>query len=262
MQSRVQDREWLPCTWSGEQRTLRVWRPLIWEYNSVLPRNVVLFKIRREVALKILQLALLLILLAVGAAAQVPSNTAAAPDVAVINISWHFVAPGNPKLSEERISASPDYAARMAVNTARINENKSLRDSGGSPPPPMLISLPTIPDSPPIVRPWSGFVYEFTVKNTGAKTIRQMAFDYVFFDDTFVGPGMQRTVRRRQYKSKVKIRPGMTAKVVVRSSLPPMGTVKAQNPADQAGQQMVVTTIKYADGTEWQRSSNSPVAPK
>ena len=211
--------------------------------------------------MKTLPPALLLILLAVSAAAQIPSGTSA-PDVTVTKISWHRVDSSNPKLGEMPISASPDYAARMAVNTARINENRSLRDSGGSPPPPMLISLPAIPDSPPIVRPWSGFVYEFTVKNTGTKTIRQMVFDHVFFDDTFTGPGLQRTVRRRQYKSKVKIRPGMTAKIVVRSSLPPIGTVKAQSPADQSAEQMVINRIKYADGSEWQRGSNNPVVPK
>ena len=211
--------------------------------------------------MKTLPPALLLILLAVSAAAQIPSSTSA-PDVTVTKISWHRVDSSNPKLGEMPISASPDYAARMAVNTARINENRSLRDSGGSPPPPMLISLPAIPDSPPIVRPWSGFVYEFTVKNTGTKTIRQMVFDHVFFDDTFIGPGLQRTVRRRQYKSKVKIRPGMTAKIVVRSSLPPIGTVKAQSPADQSAEQMVINRIKYADGSEWQRGSNNPVVPK
>ena len=211
--------------------------------------------------MKTLQLALLMILFAISAAAQVPSRTSAAPDVSVIKISWHHVAPSNPKLSATPISASPDYAARMAVNTERINENTSLRNSGGSPPPPVLISLPTIPESPPVLRPWFGFVYEFTVKNTGAKTIRQMVFEYVSFDSLVTGPGLQRTVRRRPYKSKMKIRPGMTAKIVVHSSLPPMGTINAQNPGDQSAEQMVIQRIKYTDGSEWQRSSNNPVAP-
>jgi hypothetical protein len=204
--------------------------------------------------MKTLQLTLLIILLTGGAAAQVPANKSGAPDVAVIGISWRRVAPGNPNLTAAGVGGSPDYAARMAVNTARINENISARQSGGNPPPPQLLYLPSIPDSPPIVRPWSGWVYEFTIKNTGAKIIRQMTFDYTFTD-----PGTQQTVRRRQYKSNVRIAPGITAKIVVHSSLPPMGTIKAtqtgQNPADQSAERMVINRIKYADGSIWQRSA-------
>ena len=208
-------------------------------------------------AMKTLTLALLMTLLAGSAAAQVSSTTSGAPDVSVIKINWRRVEPSNAVLIEGRQGASPDYAARQAVNASRINEANSARESGGNPPPPKLLALPSIPDPIPPVRAWSGFVYEFTVKNTGAKIIREVVFEYSFTD-----PGTQRTVGRRQYKSKVKILPGMTAKVVVRSSLPPIGTINAakagQNPQEQSPDQMVIQTIKYADGSMWKRSSDSP----
>jgi len=205
--------------------------------------------------MKILKLSLLMILVAGSAAAQATSATSGAPDVAVVEISWRRVERINPRLTDTRVSASPDYAARMAVNTARINENQSVRDGGGNPAPPVLLSVPSIPDSPPVMmRPWSGFVYEFTVKNTGAKTIKQMAFEYSFTD-----PSTQQKVGLRQYKSKVKIRPGTTAKIVVRSNRPPIGTIDAtqtgRNPHQQSPDQMVIQSIKYADGSVWKRDS-------
>jgi hypothetical protein len=203
--------------------------------------------------MKTLKLALLVVLLAGSAAAQVPSSTSGAPDVSVIKISWRKVG-WNPKLNGIPSATNPDGALRMAVNTARINEYNSARDSGANPRPPVLLSVPSVPDSPPPMRPWTGFIYEFTVKNTGAKIIRHLIFEYAFTD-----PGTQQTVGRRQYKSKVKIRPGMTANVVVRSSLPPIGTINAtqtgQDSQDQSPEQMVIERIKYADGSVWQRGS-------
>lgn len=196
--------------------------------------------------MKILKLAVLMILLAGTAAAQ-GSSTADAPGVSVLKISWRWVAPGNPRLNDTRTFASPDSAARRAVNTARINENKSARARGIDTPPPVLLEYPASPDPIPAVRPWSGFVYEITVQNNGAKTIRQIVFAYSFTD-----PRTHVTVGRRQFKSKVKIRPGMTANLVVRSSRP-MGTVDATqagaNRPDQSPDQVVIERIKYADGS-------------
>ena len=187
-----------------------------------------------------------------GTVSQNQSSLSGAPDVIPIKISWRRVAPGNPKLESGPVIGNPDAAGRMAVNTARINENRSARDSGLSPPAPVLLSIPTPIDSPPMVRPWSGYIYEFTIKNTGSKVIRKLAWEYSFTD-----PLTQRKVGARHYKSNVRIRPGMIAKLTLRSSLGPIGTISAA----QAGQntqdpgQMVIESIKYADGTMWQRSA-------
>lgn len=204
--------------------------------------------------MKTLRLALSMILLTGSAAAQVSTSTSGAPDVIVLKITWRRVQPSNPKLNEARLSASPDYAARVAVNAERIYAANSARQSGADTPPPVLLSLPAIPDSPPSVRPWSGFIYEFTVRNTGAKTVRQVVFEYSFTD-----PGTQKKVGRRQYKSNVKIRPGLTANLVVRTSLRPIGTIDAtqagQNQQVQSPEQVVIQRIKYADGSAWQRGA-------
>ncbi|HKO96025.1 MAG TPA: hypothetical protein VJU86_03470 [Pyrinomonadaceae bacterium] len=204
--------------------------------------------------MKTLRLTSLMILLAATAAAQDGPSTSPAPDVTVVNISWHRVDRPNPRLNDPGVGVSPDYAQRVAVNTARTNTANSERDSGLNPPPPKLLALPSIPDSPPPVRHWSGFIYEFTVKNTGEKTIRHLVFEHSFTD-----PSTQLTVARRQYKSKVKIRPGTTAKIVVRSSRGPVGTVNArqagQNAQAQSAEQMIILSMKYDDGSSWQRAS-------
>lgn len=204
--------------------------------------------------MKILKPALLLLLLAGGAAAQVASNTSSAPGVEVMQITWRRV-DRNPRLDDAPLTQNPERSLRTAVNTARINEANSARiNQTGSPIPPVLLSMPSIPDSPPVVRPWTGFIYEFTVKNTGSKTIRKLSWEYSFTD-----PVTKRKVGRREYKSNVKILPGMTAKLVMRSSLPPIGTINAtqagQNSRDQSPEQMVIQSIKYGDGSVWKRGS-------
>jgi hypothetical protein len=193
--------------------------------------------------MKILKMALLMILLAGSIAAQSPSSTSGVPDMAVIKISWRWVG-HNPKLDNVPLIGNPERALRMAVNTARTNADPTQP----------LLSVPPVETPPPTVRPWTGFIYYFTVKNTGAKIIRNVVFEYAFTD-----PSTQRTVGRRQYKSKVKIRPGMLANLIVHTSLPPIGTINAtqagDDSQDQSLEHVVIQRIKYADGSVWQRDS-------
>jgi hypothetical protein len=194
--------------------------------------------------MKALSLIFLVCLLTGSAAAQGSINKPDAPDVAVIKISWRRV-DHNPKLDQATFDGNPERGLRTIVNKARTNADPSQP----------LLPVPPLETPPPTIRPWSGWLYVFTVRNTGAKIIRQLVFEYAFTD-----PSTQRTVGRRQYKSKVKIRPGMTANLVVRSSLPPIGTIDAkqsdQNSQDQSPEkQVVIQKIKYADGSVWQRGS-------
>jgi hypothetical protein len=205
--------------------------------------------------MKILKSMLLLLLFAVGAAAQVPSDTQSAPGVEVIQITWRRVDGGDPRLYEAAMTQNPERAGRVAVNQARIGEYNSARMSqGGNVPAPVLLSVPPAVEPIPMVRPWSGYVYEFRVRNTGTKTIRKITWEYSFTD-----PKTNRQVGRRQYKSNVKILPGATSKLVVRSSLPPIGIVNARQAGpgtqDQNPDQMVIESIKYNDGSVWKRTS-------
>jgi hypothetical protein len=125
--------------------------------------------------MKILKTALLIILLAGGVAAQTSSDTSGAPDVTVMRISWRRVS--HNVMLDDRPMGNPERALKSAVNTARINTAESARATGMPTPAPVLFDIPPELPSPPAVRPWSGFVYEFTVKNTGSKIIRKLVFE-------------------------------------------------------------------------------------
>lgn len=204
--------------------------------------------------MKIIKSTLLLLLFAAGVAAQAPSDASSAPGVEVIQITWRRVNAVDPRLLEGPITQNPERAARLAVNNARVAEYNSARMAGNAVPPPVLLEVPPAIPTAPMIRPWSGFIYEFTVRNTGTKTIRRIAWEYSFID-----PTTKRQVGRRQYKSNVKILPGKTSKLTVRSSLPPIGTVNARqaglNSQTSSPDQMVIQSIKYDDGSVWKRGS-------
>ena len=206
--------------------------------------------------MKTLKLALVVIFLSCSAAAQNSPDSSGAPDVAVIKISWRSVGI-NPKLDTAPPNVNPEGNLKAAVNTARINEYNSARSVGtaANPRPPVLLDVPSTPDVPPVVIPWRGFVYEFTIKNTGTKIIRKLAWEYSFTD-----PVTHQKISQHQYKSSVKLRPGMTTKLVVRSSSPLLGIINARqagqkNLQDQSSGQMLIQSINYADGSVWQRPS-------
>lgn len=207
--------------------------------------------------MKTLTIGLLMALLVGTAAAQGSTATAQvsthkdAPDLVVIKTSWRKVERFTPTLNEAS-GSNPEYAGRMAVNTARINEFNSARQTGADVPPPKLLSVPSTPSLQPAARSWSGYRYEFTVKNTGAKLIRQVVFEHSSID-----PRTQKKLGRRQYKSNVKIRPGLTAKLVVHSSRHPIVTIDVTQTGqqDQSQGQVVIQRIKYADGSVWERAA-------
>jgi len=204
--------------------------------------------------MKTLNLLLMMLLLTGSVVAQDSTSTSGAPDVSVVKIDWRRVDGMNPMLVESRHGYNPEAGQRRAVNASRAHQSRSDRESGGNAPPPKLLSVPSTPEPTPTLIAWAGYSYEFTVKNTGTKTIRHVVFEHSFID-----PSTQRTVRRRQYKSKVRIEPGTTAKIVARTSLPPFGVINArqtgQTSLDPSSEQMVIQKIKYADGSVWQRET-------
>jgi hypothetical protein len=199
----------------------------------------------------ILKAAVLAILSAGSAFAQVPSSTSGPPDITVVKISWRSVE-RNFKLDTADPIGIPGSTARVAVNQARINEaNRS--NNPGDHTPPVLLDVPSAPAAPPNLRQWANFIYEFTVKNTGSKIIRKLVWEYSFTD-----PSTQKVVGRREYKSSKKIRPGKTAKLVVHSNLSPIGTINAkqaaQNSQEHSPEQMVIQRVEYTDGSVWIRN--------
>ncbi|HKS26332.1 MAG TPA: hypothetical protein VJS44_00870 [Pyrinomonadaceae bacterium] len=111
------------------------------------------------------------------------------------------------------------------------------------------------------MRPRWGCYYEFTVRNTGSKIIRKIVFEHSFTDTA-----TQKTVGRRQFKSKVKILPGMTATLVAFYPGGPVGTIDVnqvrQDSRELPPEQMTIQKITYADGSVWERASKQPSASR
>lgn len=94
------------------------------------------------------------------------------------------------------------------------------------------------------------FMYKASVKNTGAKTIKTIDWDYVFYE-----PGTEHEVERRQFTSDEKIAPGKTKGLEVLVSTPPTRTVSvyALGKDEQRSVQgrVVIVRVEYADGSVW-----------
>ena len=99
------------------------------------------------------------------------------------------------------------------------------------------------------------YVYEVKVRNTGKKAIRKLTWEYVFFE-----PGTELEVGRRLFESEVSISPGRTRNVIMRSALPPRGSIDARRAdkksRDKYSEQVVIQRVQYADGSVWQATSN------
>jgi hypothetical protein len=194
---------------------------------------------------------LVLLLLALSASAQTLSNPSAGSGVTVIQKKWRMDV-RNLALEKDPIETMKEREAeeRRRQETDRLNE---IRRQQG-----MRTSTPGVrPPTPD--KGASGFsvtyIYEVKVRNTGAKQIRAITWEYVFFD-----PGTKEEVGRQRFESPVSISPGKTRNVVMRSPSPPTGTIDAakagKKTRDLYSEEVVIKSVEYADGSVWQATSN------
>ena len=94
----------------------------------------------------------------------------------------------------------------------------------------------------------TAFRYKLTLKNAGAKTIKSVDWDYLFFD----APGGQ-VIGVHQFTSEELIRPGKSKQLMVMTQEPPARVVSAGKAADKelrsATGQVIVRRITYEDGS-------------
>jgi hypothetical protein len=201
--------------------------------------------------MKVLNLLLMLLLLAGGASAQAVSDRSAASDVAVLQKNWRMQV-RNPALDEDPLRINQEQMEIQRAQRAIQRENE-IRARQGQPP----LNLPRgTPSRGAMTEPPSvEYVYEVKFMNTGQRKIRKLVWEYVFLE-----PGTEREVSRRQFQSKVSIRPGKTGSVVMRSASPPAGTVNVTQTGkklrEQYAEQIVIQSIEYDDGSVWQRPPN------
>ncbi len=214
--------------------------------------------------MKILAAAVLLAAFVSGAGARAQKPATSAPDnspdvvvgVAVIKYSW-----SKERLNWERdpFGGAVENFDEMRVRTRNekrvedakrggnsVEENRVKREAKAD----AANIASTRQNAPP---PRYVFLYKASLKNAGTKTIKQIDWDYIFFDrDT------RRETGRLQITSDAKIAPGKSKELSIYTSKPPTTTVSAHRLDDDderraIDEQVVVTRIVYTDGTVWQR---------
>lgn len=156
----------------------------------------------------------------------------------------------NAALDQDQIEAQKERDREEQARRERERLNERLSEQG----------MPTRqePYSRPKTSP-SGtsvvYVYEVKIKNIGEKDIRKLAWDYVSSD-----PATERELGRRRFVSEIKIGPGKTKNVIMRTSTSPTGTVDAaragKKPQNLYSESLIVQSIDYADGSVWKAASN------
>lgn len=199
----------------------------------------------------------LLLLCACAGAAGAQSPAAAAPaqsppDVEIVKHSW----------SKDRIDWEADPFGGPVENFAdvrrRIADQRRLERAraGGVPGEASKIeremrSEQVIKSRPP-KPPRYAFSYKLSIKNTGAKTIKEIDWDYVFLD---AATGQE--LDRREFTGVEKIGPGKTKELAFLAPTPPTQTISVhslgKNEREGLREQVVVVRVLYADGTVWQR---------
>lgn len=198
---------------------------------------------------KALCFGLVLVLFTSLASAQVPSGQPAKPDVIVLQKKWREEY-RNAALEEDQFKLQKEREEEERARIDLERQNK-IKNQQGMP--------PTIPPAPKLSKRERGvsvaYVYEVKFKNTAAKEIRTLAWEYVFFD-----PSTKQEVGRRRFTSTVRIGPGKTKTVVERSSSPPTGSIDASKAGkksqEQYSEQVMIQSLGYADGSEWKAALN------
>jgi len=199
--------------------------------------------------MKVLCSVFVLFLFASFAIAQVLSDLSVKPKVIVLQKKWHMEA-RNAALDEDqfKVLKEREQEERARKDLERQNETRTQQ------------GMPTA--APPVRKPATRarglsvtYIYEVKIRNTGEKEIRILTWDYVFFD-----PGTEREVGRRQFVSEVRIGPGKTRNVVVRSASSPTGAIDAakagKKSRDLYSEQVMIQSVSYADGSVWKATSN------
>jgi hypothetical protein len=104
----------------------------------------------------------------------------------------------------------------------------------------------------PKSRPVDGYAYRVRVRNSGAKTV-----EVVFWEYQFVESADPKNVTRRQFLCGAQIKPDKERELQAFSLSAPSGVISAGSLADKAAspfqETAVINRVEYADGTIWQR---------
>lgn len=141
-------------------------------------------------------------------------------------------------------SPRPSTTSSPVVNTqdAIRSASQARSDAAGA-----NSSFPATPGRLPVF-----YVYSVKVKNTGAKKIEGVAWDYLFID-----PASNREVGSHQFLSYEKLAPGKTVTFQRSMRSPPTRVVQASAKKDERIKlidRAVIQCVLYADDTIWRNA--------
>jgi len=206
--------------------------------------------------MKILSMLLLIAFTPVLGAAQSATDTSGPPDIAILKFSWSKVHPlqNNSRVDSslepydevrDRIANERRMAdARNSNNkseAARIERVEQMREDAKTKARQQKTPLPR-----------EAYNYKVTLQNNGAKTIKSIDWDYIFFD-----PVTKNEVAHHQFTSDEKISPGKSKEFGVLYPNPPIMTISASALNNKkelpVKEQVILVRITYSDGSVWQR---------
>jgi len=189
-----------------------------------------------------------------GVNAQSPAVAKDPPDLQIVKFSW----------SKERLGWERDPFSGPIENfdemRVRSRNEKRIDDAkrGGNSSEADRIKREAKADSAILEQqrrrspPRYGFMYKLSVRNTGAKAIKSLDWDHVFFD-----PATETETGRHRFTGDEKIGSGKQREFSVFIPAPPSRTVSVdkliKGERDSIGERVVIMLIKYADGSVWQR---------
>lgn len=195
---------------------------------------------------------LLFFVSSIATTAGAQSLTAVSPDakagVAVGKIGWRKEI-RNPALDEDPFRHNREQLEnerRQEIidrqNVLRTRSGKTAIDDRGRP------TVVEVAKRDQFV----SYVYKAKVTNTEAKAIRMIEWDYVFFEQA---DGAE--VGRHLFKNRVKIQPGKSAELSLRTTSPPTYIVNVTKTdkkiKEQYAERVEIRRIEYEDGSVWTR---------
>ena len=189
----------------------------------------------------------LLFLSAIIAPGQSLPAASVKSSLTVLQKGWRFEI-YNPALDVDPFEANNEQQQLKndRQRTAEINRNRAIAKL-----PPVSVPY-RIPPLKETSRRDASVSYIYTVKlrNEGEKEIRGLIWEYVFFE-----PVTEKEVGRRQFLTDVKIKPGKTQNLIMRSAAPPTETIGASRKTgklrEKFSEKIVIRAIEFADGSLW-----------
>ena len=200
----------------------------------------------------------LIVGMAAGVRAQQPSGTQESSAVVVLKFSWaKELFPGWEKRAFP-VSFEPYETTRAPVGKeARMPQPRNPVDKALPDKREREVTMRQDASVPKQAaqtkeRPRDGYRYKVTVQNNGAKTIKAIDWDYIFYDlDT------QQEISRLEFTSEERISPGKVKEVTVFILAPPTRIVSAGALSKKKQlpfkEQVALVRITYSDGSVWER---------